>query len=207
MSPHHRKSSNELPFHYIISDDNYNYRFDHQPGAPDMAFMCTITSKNREIEAAPPLSPKMIQKLKSVTSISLESAFRKHHNLKDLWGFCECLFNHDLTRIVNTSLMFQDCGSLTDLRPLSLLSTDYLIDSSLMFSWCFRIKDLRPISSWNMTHIRNIHGMFLNCTSLHDISPLSSWNASRVKNGGLVFTNCDITRGQELIPLIDPTYR
>ena len=204
MSLRHGKSFTEIPSHYILSDDNYDYRFDHQPGAPDIAFMCTITSKNHDIESAPPLSSEMIQKLKSVTSISLESAFRKHRNLKDLWGFCESLFNHDLTRIVNTSLMFQDCGSLTDLRPLSLLSTDYLIDSSLMFSWCFRIKDLRPISAWNMTHIRNIHGMFLNCTSLHDISPLSSWNASRVKNGGLVFTNCDITCGKELIPLIDP---
>lgn len=205
MSIHHGKSSNELPSHYILSDGNYNYRFDHQPGAPETAFMCTITSKNREIEAAPPLSHEMIQKLKLVTSISLESTFRKHRNLKDLWGFCECLFNHDLTRIVNTSLMFQDCGSLTDLRPLSLLPTDYLIDSSLMFSWCFRLKDLQPISAWNMTHVRNIHGMFLNCTSLHDISPLSSWNTSRVKNGGLVFTNCDVSSGKELIPLIDPS--
>lgn len=203
MSPNHGKSSNKLSSFYIISDSNYNYRFDHQPGAPDIAFICTITSKNREIEAAPPLSTEMIQKLKSVTSISLESAFRKHRKLIDLWKFCECLFNHDLTRIVNTSMMFQDCSSLTDLRPLSLLSTDYLIDSSLMFSWCFRLKDLRPISAWNMTHIRNIYGMFLNCTSLHDISPLSSWNTSRVKTGGYVFTNCDITNGKDLIPLID----
>lgn len=204
MPLHIGKSSTEFPSHYTLSDDNYNYRFDHNPGTPDMAFMCTITSKNSEIEIASPLSPEMIQKLKSVTSISLESAFRKHRNLKDIWGFCKCLFNHDLTRIVNTSLMFQDCYSLTDLRPLSLLSTDYLIDSSLMFSWCFRIKDLQSISAWNMSHIRNIYGMFLNCTSLHDISPLSFWNTSRVKNGGYVFTNCDITCGEELIPLIDP---
>ena len=207
MSPNHGNSINELPSFYTLSDDNYNYRFDHYRGAPDMAFMCTITSKNRNIESAPPLSNEMIQKLQSVTSISLESTFRKHRKLTDLWGFCECLFNHELTRIVNTSLMFQDCDSLTDLRPLSLLSTDYLIDSSLMFSWCFRLKDLRPISSWNMTHIRNIHGMFLNCTSLHDISPLSSWNTSHVKTGGCVFTNCDITNGKELIPLIDPANR
>ena len=204
MSLRHGKSFTELPSFYTLSDDNYDYRFDHYPGAPDMAFMCTITSKNQDIESAPPLSPEMIQKLKSVTSISLESTFRKHHNLKDIWGFCESLFNNDLTRIVNTSLMFQDCGSLTDLRPLCLLSTDYLIDSSLMFSWCFRLKDLQPISSWNMAHVRNIHGMFLNCTSLHDISPLSSWNTSHVKNGGYVFANCDITTGKELIPLIDP---
>lgn len=195
MSLHRGKSSTEIPSHYTLSDDNYNYRFDHHPGAPDMAFMCTITSKNSEIEIAPPLSPEMIQKLKSVTSISLESTFRKHRNLNNIWDFCECLFNHDLTRIVNTSMIFQDCSSLTDLRPLSLLSTDYLIDSSLMFSWCFRIKDLQPIYSWNMAHVRNIHGMFLNCTSLHDISPLSFWNASRVKNGGYVFTNC-IDKGE-----------
>lgn len=205
MSLRHGKSFSEIPSFYILSDDNYNYRFDHYPGAPDMAFMCTITSKNQDIESAPPLSSEMIQKLESVTSISLESTFRKHRNLKDVRGFCECLFNHDLTRIVNTSLMFQDCGSLTNLRPLSLLSTDYLIDSSLMFSWCFRIKYLQPIFAWNMAHVRNIHGMFLNCTSLHDISPLSFWDVSRVKNGGYVFTNCDITYGKELIPIINHT--
>ena len=207
MTLHHGKSSDELPSFYILSDDNYKYRFDHQPGAPEITFMCTITSKNRDIEVAPPLSPDIIPKLKSVTSISLEETFRKHHNLKDLWRFCECLFNHDLTRIVNTSLMFQDCSSLKDLMPLTLLSTDYLIDSSLMFSWCFRIKDLTPISAWDMSHVRNIHGMFLNCTSLHDISPLLSWNVSRAKRGGCVFTNCDITNGEELKRLIDPDLR
>ncbi len=207
MSLSNGKSSTELPSFYTLSDDNYNYRFDHQPGAPEITFMCTITSKNRDIESAPPLSLEIIPKLKSVISISLEETFRKHHNLKDLWGFCECLFNHDLTRIVNTSLMFQDCGSLKDLTPLSLLSTEYLIDTSLMFSWCFRIKDLTPISSWDMSHVRNIHGMFLNCTSLHDISPLSSWNVSRAKHGGFVFANCDITNGAELKRLIDPVNR
>ena len=189
---------------YVLSDGNYDYHFDHYPGNPETPFMCTITSKNRDVITAPSPSLDVLPAIKSSSSISLEGAFRKHYKLTNIWPFFEYLFEHDLTHITNTSCMFQECDSLKDLSPLSLLSTEYLIDASLMFSWCFRLKDLSPISNWDMTHVRNISGLFLNCTSLHDISPLVSWNLSRVRKRGYVFTNCGISVGSTIAYTIDP---
>lgn len=194
----------EKSLSYTLHDDNYKYRFDHHPDMPDLISQCTITSMNRDIEIAPAPSNEMLPKLKSSASISLDSTFRKHRKLRDLWPFFEFLYQHDLTRIVSTSCMCHTCDWLTDLRPLALLSTNYLIDTSMMFFGCFRLKDLTPLALWDMSHVRNIHAMFLNCTSLHDISPLLHWNTKKAKKRGFVFCNCFVSVGKEIALKIDP---
>ena len=184
---------------YSIRDDTYEYIIECHPSDPDLITQCSIISINSDIEKAPAISATALDKIKSAGAISLENTFRKHHRLIDVWDFFSSLYYNDLTRIVSTSCMFQDCGKLTDLRPLSLLSTSYLMDTSLMFSWCFKIRDVSPLAQWDVSHVRNMHGMFLNCTALHDISPLTNWNARNVKKKRYMFCNCNITLGKEIL--------
>ena len=189
---------------YSLRDDNYEYRFSYHPDMPELISQCTIISTNNDIEIAQAPSKDMLPKLKASSTISLDSTFRKHRNLKDVWAFFEYLYHNDLTRIISTASMFQCCDSLTDLQPLNLLSTVYIIDTSLMFSWCFRLRDISPLALWDMSHVRNIHGMFLNCTSLHDVSPLLHWNTKNAKKKRLVFCNCDVSVGKDIALRIDP---
>lgn len=189
---------------YTISDDNYEYHFEYHPDMPELISQCTIISTNREIETAPVPSDLMIPKLKASSTISLDSTFRKHHKLRNLWPFFEFLYQNDLTRIVSTSCMFQQCDSLTDIQPLTLLSTNYLIDTSLMFSWCCRLRDISPLALWDMSHVRNIHAMFLNCTALHDVSPLLHWNTKNARKRRFVFSNCFVSVGKDIALRIDP---
>ncbi len=189
---------------YILCDDNYKYSFDYHPDMPDLISQCTIMSMNCGIEIAPAPSESILPKLKSSAAISLDSTFKNHRKLRDLWPFFEFLYQHDLTRIVSTSCTFQYCDRLTDIRPLTFLSTGYLIDTSLMFFGCFWLRDLSPLSLWDMSHVRNIHAMFLNCTSLHDISPLQHWNTKKAKKRRLVFCNCFVSVGKEIALKMDP---
>lgn len=188
---------------YTISDGNYELQVEYNPNEPELINHCTLISTNRNIESAVTPSLEILQTMKNSAAVSLSGAFRKHKNLKDIRNFCLALFENGVTRIVNTSRMFQSCINLTDITPLVLLPTRCLIDTSFMFSWCCRLKDLSDLSAWDVSHIRNIHAMFLNCTSLRDISPLSSWELKHVKKRGYVFCNCNIQSGAEIMNTID----
>lgn len=189
-----------------ITDDNYEYRFEYHPDRPEEVISTTIVSLNDTIEVAPKPAAPLASRIKQSAIIYLTGTFKKHRKLRDVRNFIEYLYEHDITRIFDTSCMFQHCESLEDIRPLAYLPMTYTVKASFMFSWCCRLTDISPLSQWDVSRIRNIHAMFLNCTTLHDISSLSTWNPVKARKRGFVFGNCGISTGVEIARRIDPSH-
>lgn len=116
--------------------------------------------------------------------------------------------------IYDTSYMFENCISLTNISAISNwraqeLSGPWIYSSSWnsyyqrydesgyrangirkIFSQCYNLQDISPLSSWNTSTWRAIDGMFEDCINLSDISALNGWDLTSCRFLLNVFSDC-----------------
>lgn len=88
-----------------------------------------------------------------------------------LFSDCHALksvvFNSDLQRITNISLMFGNCYSLEEI-DLTSFDTRGVTDFGAMFRGCTSLKKI-SIAGLDMTNAVSLHQMFYGCTSLEEV--------------------------------------
>ena len=91
-------------------------------------------------------------------------------------------------RPTSTSLWFQKCMKLQDIKDIRNLNTENVIDMSLMFHVCSSLASL-DLSSFNTEKVTDMNGMFYLCISLASLD-LSSFNTANVTNMAIMFSDC-----------------
>ena len=97
--------------------------------------------------------------------------------------------------------MFNNCGSLTKLDPLSSWNVGKVTDMSSMFSSCTGLTSIEPLSGWareasgdikasNVSNVTNMSSMFSGCKHLKSLKGLKNWTVSNVKKMSSMFSGC-----------------
>ena len=108
----------------------------------------------------------------------------------------------DTSSVTTMSDMFNNCRSLTDLSGLSTWDTSSVTYMSYMFYNCRSLTDLTPLANWNTSSVTKMFSMFNSCRSLTDLSGLSTWNTSSVTNMSGMFRGDSVNMSlTELTPL------
>ena len=92
-------------------------------------------------------------------------------------------------RPTSTSLWFQKCMKLQDIKDIRNLNTENVIDMSLMFHVCSSLASL-DLSSFNTANVTDMSGMFGGCRSLASLD-LSSFNTEKVTDMNSMFYFCN----------------
>ena len=95
--------------------------------------------------------------------------------------------NLNTENVIDMSLMFQDCSSLASL-DLSNFNTEKVTDMGGMFESCSFLASL-DLSSFNTEKVTDMHGMFNHCSSLPSLD-LTSFNTENVTTMEGMFWNC-----------------
>ena len=90
-------------------------------------------------------------------------------NLKDLFSYCETLYNFDELKYLNTS---------------------HCTNFSRMFN-CLKISNIKALEEWDVSNCNSFKGMLASCSSLKNIKALRNWNVSNCKNLSNMFYFCE----------------
>ena len=88
-------------------------------------------------------------------------------------------------RPTSTSLWFQNCVKLQDIKDIRNLNTENVIDMSLMFQYCSSLASL-DLSSFNTEKVTDMWLMFLSCSSLTSLD-LTGFNTANVTDMTIMF--------------------
>ena len=88
-------------------------------------------------------------------------------------------------RPTSTSLWFQNCVKLQDIKDIRNLNTENVIDMSLMFQGCSSLVSL-DLTSFNTANVTDMNGMFSYCSSLTSLD-LTGFNTANVTDMTIMF--------------------
>ena len=88
-------------------------------------------------------------------------------------------------RPTSTSLWFQNCVKLQDIKDIRNLNTENVIDMSLMFQYCSSLASL-DLSSFNTEKVTEMREMFGYCMSLTSLD-LTGFNTANVTDMTIMF--------------------
>ena len=91
-------------------------------------------------------------------------------------------------RPTSTSLWFQNCVKLQDIKDIRNLNTENVIDMSLMFQYCSSLASL-DLTGFNTANVTDMSQMFEDCSSLASLD-LSSFNTANVTDMNGMFRDC-----------------
>ena len=91
-------------------------------------------------------------------------------------------------RPTSTSLWFQNCVKLQDIKDIRNLNTENVIDMSLMFQYCSSLASL-DLTGFNTANVTDMSQMFEDCSSLASLD-LSSFNTEKVTEMREMFGYC-----------------
>ena len=91
-------------------------------------------------------------------------------------------------RPTSTSLWFQNCVKLQDIKDIRNLNTENVIDMSLMFQYCSSLASL-DLTGFNTANVTDMSQMFEDCSSLASLD-LSSFNTENVTTMKSMFWEC-----------------
>ncbi len=91
-------------------------------------------------------------------------------------------------RPTSTSLWFQNCVKLQDIKDIRNLNTENVIDMSLMFQYCSSLASL-DLTGFNTANVTDMSQMFEDCSSLASLD-LSSFNTENVTTMQSMFWEC-----------------
>lgn len=94
---------------------------------------------------------------------------------------------NDLT---STSLWFEYCRSLTEIKGIENLQTSNVIDMSGMFDECYSLRSL-DLSTFETQNVKDMQGMFAGCRKLMSLD-VSNFNTENVINMRSMFEDCEI---------------
>ena len=94
---------------------------------------------------------------------------------------------NDLT---STSLWFEYCRSLTEIKGIENLQTSNVIDMSGMFDECFSLLSL-DLSTFETQNVKDMQGMFAGCKKLMSLD-VGNFNTENVTNMRSMFEGCEI---------------
>ena len=86
--------------------------------------------------------------------------------------------------------MFNNCSSLSDIKPLENWNVSNGNDFSFMFNNCSSLSDIKALKNWNVSNGNNFSYMFFGCKTLRDIKALENWNVSNGNNFENMFSGC-----------------
>ncbi len=91
-------------------------------------------------------------------------------------------------RPTSTSLWFQNCVKLQDIKDIRNLNTENVIDMSRMFQYCSSLASL-DLTGFNTANVTDMSQMFEDCSSLASLD-LSSFNTENVTTMKSMFWEC-----------------
>ena len=91
-------------------------------------------------------------------------------------------------RPTSTSLWFQQCVKLQDIKDIRNLNTENVIDMSLMFQYCSSLASL-DLTGFNTANVTDMNGMFRFCSSLASLD-LTGFNTANVTDMSQMFEDC-----------------
>ncbi len=128
-----------------------------------------------------------IKKIKIVDEITPKSTVAWFANLEFLETI-ENIENLNLSEATNTSYMFNNCTSLTQL-DLSHSNASNATDMSYMFNNCYQLASLNFGNNFDTSKVKNMSYMFSECSSLMQLD-LRSFDTSNVTDMSYMFNNC-----------------
>ena len=91
-------------------------------------------------------------------------------------------------RPTSTSLWFQDCMKLQDIKDIRNLNTENVINMRFMFEGCYSLASLN-LASFNTEKVTDMGGMFYSCNSLPSLD-LTNFNTANVTRMIGMFADC-----------------
>ena len=91
-------------------------------------------------------------------------------------------------RPTSTSLWFQNCVKLQDIKDIRNLNTENVIDMSLMFQYCSSLASL-DLTGFNTANVTDMSLMFIGCSSLASLD-LTGFNTANVTTMEDMFNRC-----------------
>ena len=98
-------------------------------------------------------------------------------------------------RPTSTSLWFQKCMKLQDIKDIRNLNTENVIDMSLMFQYCSSLASL-DLTGFNTANVIDMSRMFSGCNSLTTIYCNDDWSVGgKAKRHYDMFSKCPNLKG------------
>ncbi len=107
-----------------------------------------------------------------------------------LWGHVR-LNNISYVNVYGESTgMFDECTSLTNVGDLSAWDTSGVTNMSYMFHGCSQLSDFSFLEHWDVSNVKNMADMFSGCSQLTTITGIENWDTPNVMNMSFMFGNC-----------------
>lgn len=119
-----------------------------------------------------------------VKPLSTNYWFRSKSQMTEI----ENIENLNLSKVADTSYMFQGCNKLTSI-DLTSLNFGNVVTTNNMFDSCMRLTTI-DVSDLDVSNVVNMYGMFRYCEGAKTID-VSSWDMGNVRNASYMFQGCN----------------
>ena len=129
-------------------------------------------------------------------NFNMSNVINTSHMFDNCSNLEDIIFNNNISnKIIDMSYMFNDCSKLQNL-DLSCFNTSNVSSMSYMFSGCSSLTSL-DLTSFNTSNVMDMNNMFSSCQSLRSIV-LSSFDTSKVINMNKMFFACMMLQNLDL---------